>query len=510
MKPDLEFSRALAINLRLKSVILAIIFGAILLLQIIVILCVDIDGKSITDFIPRYVLIYGPLILLLAVLSEILAMRYFAACAKGNKRIAPLAMYGITFLESCFPFITILMGWSYIPADFVVPITFLLHSPPFMMFFIMIILSALLLDKKICIFSGILAGICMLILVKLMQPNQTPAEQFETSLGYFKSAFLVLSGIVTGFLAQRTQKAVVASLEAKNTLIYSLDKLVAEKTSEIKFKNIELESKNKDITDSINYAKNIQQAILPSEYYIRSLLPDHFIFYRPKDIVSGDFYWVETQQKKIFIAAADCTGHGVPGAMVSVVCANAMNRALKEFKLVDPGKILDKVRELISETFSHSASAVKDGMDISLCVIDPSSQQIHWAGANNALLICSKDLIPLHLISEKHPVIDEETRLSVIAGDKQPVGSHPHPTPFTTHELASLNNDTFYLMTDGFSDQFGGPGGKKYKTKPLKELLRSLHGTSLPEQKIFLEKTFSEWKGDLEQVDDVLIIGLKI
>ncbi|MEK6615010.1 MAG: tetratricopeptide repeat protein [Bacteroidota bacterium] len=264
-----------------------------------------------------------------------------------------------------------------------------------------------------------------------------------------------------------------------------------------------VEEKNKDITDSINYAKRLQEAILPPTAYVNERLPDNFILYKPKDIVAGDFYWMEELDNTIFIAAADCTGHGVPGAMVSVVCSNALNRTVKEFHLRDTGKILDKVTDLVLETFEKSDKDVKDGMDISLLSINKITKQINWSGANN----------PLWYIPN--------AELLDITANKQPVGKHDNRKPFTTHTIPLTVNHSrrdgnpqsstlFYLFTDGFADQFGGPKGKKFKYRQLNDLLLANNNKTMAEQKDILEKAFEDWRGSLEQVDDVLLIGIKL
>ncbi len=251
-----------------------------------------------------------------------------------------------------------------------------------------------------------------------------------------------------------------------------------------------VEEHQKEIIDSITYAKRLQQAILPSDDEIKKHLPETFIYYKPKDIVAGDFYWMEHLDGITFIAAADSTGHGVPGAMVSVVCSNALNRAIKEFGLRDTGKILDKTRELVLETFEKSGEKIKDGMDISLIAIHPS--YINWSGANNALLYIA------------------DNKLTEIKADKQPIGQTDDPKPFTTHTLNLQKGDIVYLMTDGYSDQFGGAKGKKFKYKQLEENLLANSNLPLEEQKTKLAKAFEAWKGNLEQVDDVTLIGIKL
>jgi tetratricopeptide (TPR) repeat protein len=253
-----------------------------------------------------------------------------------------------------------------------------------------------------------------------------------------------------------------------------------------------VEERNRDISDSINYAKRLQQAILPSERSFTENLENSFILYKPKDIVAGDFYWMEKKGDVVFVAAADCTGHGVPGAMISVVCSNALNRTVKEFGITEPGKILDKVRELVIETFEKSESEVKDGMDISLCAIDINTREVMWAGANNSLW---------YLMNNE---------IKEIKPDKQPIGKHEFPKPFTTHHLHLSKGDILYLFTDGYADQFGGEKGKKFKYSKFKELLLNVSEKSMTEQKQLVEEAFNSWKGTLDQIDDVCVIGIRI
>ena len=258
-----------------------------------------------------------------------------------------------------------------------------------------------------------------------------------------------------------------------------------------------VEEKNKEITDSITYAKRLQEAILPPQQLVKEYFRNSFILYKPKDIVAGDFYFFETTDDNIFMAAADCTGHGVPGALVSVVCSNALHRCVKEFNLKKPGEILDKTRDLVLETFTKSGQDVKDGMDISLCVIAKSKGlnnniKFTWSGANN----------PLWFL--KNGVITE------ISANKQPVGKTDLPLPFTTHSVELTKGDSFYLFTDGYADQFGGPKRKKFKYKQLQDLLLNNKETPMEEQGNILERAFEEWRTDLEQVDDVCMIGVKL
>jgi len=267
-----------------------------------------------------------------------------------------------------------------------------------------------------------------------------------------------------------------------------------------------IEEKNKDITDSINYAERIQRAILPEPEKISSALPESFIFFRPKDIVSGDFYWYaeinqENQNRPvILIAAADCTGHGVPGAFMSMVNTSLLNEAVRAKKITLPGKILDDVRQGIIRALRQKGEAFeqKDGMDIGLVRLDmngETSLKAHFAGANNSM----------YLIRGNNP-----SELEEIDPDSMPVAISDRKNDFTDNELTLQKGDIFYLFTDGYADQFGGPKGKKFKYSQFKQLLLSIREKPMNEQKEILEKTFLEWKGELEQIDDVLVIGARI
>ena len=265
----------------------------------------------------------------------------------------------------------------------------------------------------------------------------------------------------------------------------------------------EVEEKQKEITDSINYAKRIQEAILPSRDFIKANLPNSFLYYQPKDIVAGDFYWAEKIEDTFYIAAADCTGHGVPGALVSVVCSNALNRTVKEFKLTEPGQILDKARELVLESFSKSTEDIKDGMDISLLSI--KANEVKWAGANNPLWYITSSVITPGSESGV-----ENKELVEVKADKQPIGKTDNPLPFTTHLVNINKGDTLYLFTDGYADQFGGPKGKKFKYKQFEDVLVSSNKLPLTEQCSLISKGLNDWKAGLEQVDDICVIGIRL
>lgn len=265
----------------------------------------------------------------------------------------------------------------------------------------------------------------------------------------------------------------------------------------------ELGIKNKEILDSINYAKRIQAAILPSDSIMESIFEDICILYLPKDIVAGDFYWLEQKEDKILFAAADCTGHGVPGAMVSVVCNNSLNRSVHEYGLTSPAQILDKTRELVIGEFAKSNERMMDGMDIAMCSIHKNHKtsllqsgqiELEFAGANNPLWIVRKGAAQI----EEHK------------GDKQPIGETDHSKPFRNNHVTLQKGDAIYLFSDGYIDQFGGEKGKKFKSPNLKSLLLSIQNLSMESQRDKLQEAFETWSGDLEQVDDVCIIGVRI
>lgn len=265
-----------------------------------------------------------------------------------------------------------------------------------------------------------------------------------------------------------------------------------------------IEIKNKDVMDSIHYAKYIQGSMLPSSKTIDSLFPNNFVLYKPKDVVAGDFYWTETINNNPTIAVCDCTGHGVPGAMVSIVACNALNRAVKEFKLSNPAQIFDKVNVLMQETFSKSDYDVSDGMDGIICVFDYENMKLQIAAANNPLYVLTQPPLQTNLIQNPW-------QLSQISPNKQPIGRFKgEVVPFTLNEISIQKGEMIYLLTDGYADQFGGPKGKKFKYKQLQELLITIANDPIKEQKVALSDALANWKGDLDQVDDILIIGIRV
>lgn len=274
------------------------------------------------------------------------------------------------------------------------------------------------------------------------------------------------------------------------------NKALAEKNKIIHEKSIIVAEQHKDITDSIKYAQRIQKAILPPDRLWNSILPQSFVFYQPKDILSGDFYWIEDTPEFIFIGAADCTGHGVPGALMSIVNYNLLNKSVLERGLTDAGSILDSVNKSLTQSLHQTfqESAVRDGMDISLCVINKATKQMNFAGAYNSIYIIRNN------------------ELKELSPDKQPVGAFMEDNikPFTNHYYQLTEQDVVYMFTDGYADQFGGPKGKKYKYKKLQALLVENCHKPFPEQKNIVSASINEWKGNLEQVDDILLLGFRL
>jgi len=265
---------------------------------------------------------------------------------------------------------------------------------------------------------------------------------------------------------------------------------VEQQKEEVEQAHDELEEKNQEIMDSITYAKRIQSAILPPLKIVKEYLQESFILYKPKDIVAGDFYWLEHKDNKVLFAAADCTGHGVPGAMVSVVCNNALNRSVREHGLTDPGEILTKTREIVVQEFEKSDEEVKDGMDIAICSLE--GNKLQYAGAHNPLWIIRGGEIL-------------ETK-----ANKQPIGQFDNPEPYTTHEFELQQEDSIYIFSDGYVDQFGGEKGKKFKARAFRELLLSIQDKPMEAQKNIIDEAFETWRGNLEQIDDVCVIGVRV
>ena len=267
------------------------------------------------------------------------------------------------------------------------------------------------------------------------------------------------------------------------------------------------------ITDSIHYARSIQKAVLPSSTYIDLILPDHFTIFKPKDIIGGDFFWIREIGGKIVVIVADCTGHGVPGALMSMLGVTLLNEQFRTYGIRPPDLILGHLRNKIKETLDQEASEreQKDGIDMSIAIIDPVNMELQFAGANVPLFLVREKTRTSSAEDELHLSLEsEEHRLYRIKPNLQPVGVYWEEKDFTGHTLPLCEQDTLYMFTDGYADQFGGPHRSKYKSSRLKQLLLSVQGGSMDMQKKVIEYAFDDWKGHSEQIDDVCAVGLRI
>ncbi len=329
---------------------------------------------------------------------------------------------------------------------------------------------------------------------------------------------------------------------------------------ELEEKNFQLAAHHRDLTDSVNYAKRIQMAIMPPRYVVNKLLEESFILYLPKDVVSGDFYFVHRIKDEVVFAVVDCTGHGVPGALMSVVGFNCLDQAVSKLNMTVPCEILSFLDEGVNDTLRQTAdeSGVKDGMDLAMCTFNAKKKELQYSGAYNPLYVIKK---VESFVSKKERKIDVEhpreikkqlvkaskekagVEVSVVTknennhwiggveevinhpamslgdhhlfeikADKLPIGVNLDGVVdiYTNHTVPVEKGDAIYLFTDGYADQFGGPMEKKFKYHRLKELLLSIQDKTMIEQKRILVRTFSKWKGDEDQIDDVLVMGLRV
>ncbi len=288
-----------------------------------------------------------------------------------------------------------------------------------------------------------------------------------------------------------------------------------------------IEEIHKEVTDSINYAKRIQEAVLPVSDVARAVMGEHFILFKPKDIVSGDFYWTTQVNKWLIVTVADCTGHGVPGAFMSMLGISFLNEIVRKQEVNKANQVLNELRNEIINALQQKGiqGEQKDGMDISLLVLNTETNECQWAGANNPLYIIRKNpqgltkpkpLQNLEGLEEQNNKLSEIQNLKVldvleeIKGDKMPIAIHLIMNDFTNHEFKITKGDLLYLFSDGFADQFGGPKSKKFMYKKFKEILLTNSQKPMPEQKEILEKAINEWIGSNEQIDDITVLGIKI
>lgn len=297
--------------------------------------------------------------------------------------------------------------------------------------------------------------------------------------------------------AKAQQEALENLLEKEKLILEQnerLEGLVIERTSQLQQQKNIVEEKNKEILDSIHYASHLQQAILPRPDVLQESFKDHFILYQPKDIVSGDFYWMQKINNKVVVAVADCTGHGVAGALMSMLGVSLLNQIVAETDEIKPSHILDKLHQAVSKSLQQSHNNSNQGMDICFCCFDFDNKYLQYAGANRPLVFISN------------------AELKIIAADKSPIGGtqFERTNGFTNHMLPFSDFENIYMFTDGYADQFGGEHSKKIMTKRLKEIFMEKKDIAMQEQHNFLAEFFTSWKSGNEQVDDVLVLGLRI
>ncbi len=326
------------------------------------------------------------------------------------------------------------------------------------------------------------------IILRTGHPGQAPEREviisYQINDYKTKTELTSLKLFTTVFAGIRAYEFVTELEEYKQFL----EQKVAERTAELK-------SKNKAIIESIEYARRIQSAILPSSDYIDQLLPENFIYYQPRDIVSGDFYWLYQQDDRIYVTVADCTGHGVPGAFMSILGITILEEILNLNSDLNPNEILDHLRKrlVISLKQTGEINETQDGMDMILCIIEPGRNQIKFAGAYNSLYKISNG------------------ELQEYKGDKIPVGiTFGKENNFSCQEIEYSKGDMLYLYTDGYFDQFGGPSGKKYSSRRFKELLMHIHNVDLGEQKEILQTNIENWMAEMDQIDDITVMGIRL
>ena len=314
-------------------------------------------------------------------------------------------------------------------------------------------------------------------------------------------------------LLTKKQKAISWVIGVFGLLILAMAVGIYNRMRFIRKTNQKINKQKEMITDSITYAQRIQSAILPSPEKLEALLPEHFVLFKPKDIVSGDFYWIKEVQDHLIIVGADCTGHGVPGAFMSMLGITMFNDLIGDDCYDAPGAILDRLREKVKEMLVQQGNTdeQKDGMDLAITIFNKTTREVHFSGANNPLYIIRKKSVPEQKDLEPYASIDNgDYRLFEIKGDKQPIGTHWEETPFRTTSVYLKEQDSFYMFSDGYIDQFGGVDRKKFKSMNFKKLLLSVQKESLDNQRQTLEQTYDQWKGDYEQIDDIIVLGVKV
>ena len=369
------------------------------------------------------------------------------------------------------------------------------------------------------VFNASPGGMCLTQDATIVEINHT----FQSMFGYSREEAIGKSNFALGTIDEEELQRIRGIMQAKGnlhneemsgkhkdghrvyTLITTLPVVLGGKQltlssfndiTRIKEQNSIIAEQHKDIYDSVTYAKRIQEALFPPKTLVDKLLPQSFILLKPKAIVTGDFYWIEKSGDKTYIAAADCTGHGVPGALMSIIGYNLISKSLKENGKTRPCEILNELSRGIYKTLRQNSNStgVRDGMDISVVAIDEKNSVLEYAAARQAV----------------YRVRDNE--LLKLMPDRFPIGIHSghYLQEFNNQQIQIKKGDCIYLFTDGYSDQFGGPEKKKFKSIQFQKLLLSIQYLAMEEQKLLLDQAIEEWKGDYEQIDDIMVIGIRI
>ena len=325
----------------------------------------------------------------------------------------------------------------------------------------------------------------------------TIKQQKTVNIAIGIGAIFLLAFLVFAFMQIRIIKRENVLLNEQNIQINQQKEEIEAQRDEIQAQRDLVMKQKEEITDSIHYAQRIQKAVLPSDTLANEILPEHFILFRPRDIVSGDFYWMTKKNDRIITVAADCTGHGVPGAFMSMLGVSFLNEIVNKLDYPEAHTILNHLRDYVKTTLDQTGKKdeAKDGMDISLTIYDFKKKTLEYAGAYNPLYIFRKG----------------EEEVIEYKADKMPIGIYiKEKESFTKNTIKLKPGDTIYTFSDGFVDQFGGEHGRKFMSKPFKALLMSMQNKPMAEQKEILNKTFDDWRGEIAQIDDVIIIGVRI
>jgi len=343
--------------------------------------------------------------------------------------------------------------------------------------------------------------------VLLFEKEQDKQKYFTISAVLVSLLMFILFAVT--FKNYRNKKKINDTLSHQNKIITEQKEIVESKNIAINQQKEVIEEKNREIVDSIQYAKRIQDAILPDTKLLDDFFTESFILFKPKDIVSGDFYWAEKKKDTLYLSVVDCTGHGVPGAFISLLGYNLLNRSINEFGCKSPSEILTCMDEKLEDLLKRSSITVRDGMDLALCSFSKKGAKkiMCFSGAHN----------PCWIVREKSKkqigktVLDfGNYQLCELNSNRQSIGGFTDKNPYFQEEVELEKGDTIYLFSDGYADQFGGNNGKKFKYGKLRELLLSIYPTSLSEQNERLNRTIEDWKGEHTQVDDICIIGLRV